>query len=341
MTNLKNTNNKDLRIVLSFIFLITVINYYRKKSQNIKCPSASCLYGDKKSIIIEINLKFGKAGLSNKILMFCSACDIAIKNKVKLLEPTFGWNKKILFSDIYDLDYFNNHMKKYNNGENIIVPYNKKDGYLVKKFNYNLWTNSEETLNYQRNIRVMKSSCMNIVVLRNLRLNKVNQKLLNNFKNISKRNAVHFRLENDWVNYMMNGKKFNEENGEGSLYSIEDLVKLYSKKWENEDIFFTTGDNHELISLKLKENNIDSKYMFDPDLEYEINAAINFELCCRAKTFTGQSRSTFTSLISLKRSLTNKNNSFIYNYKNNIILRSDLGLYTNPYEAINKVVTIK
>ena len=80
--------------------------------------------------------------------------------------------------------------------------------------------------------------------------------------------------------------------------------------------------------------------MFNNELEYEINAAINFELCCKAKTFIGLSRSTFSNLISLKRSLINKNNSFIYNLKGEIKVRVDKGLYANPENAINNNVEI-
>ena len=70
--------------------------------------------------------------------VYFSACDIAIKKNIKILEPVFGWKKEILFSDIYDIEFFNNKMKKFNNGEDIMIPFNEKNKYKIVKNTINL-----------------------------------------------------------------------------------------------------------------------------------------------------------------------------------------------------------
>ena len=98
--------------------------------------------------------------------------------------------------------------------------------------------------------------------------------------------------------------------------------------------------NQNEIKTTLKLNNINSDYYFDKNVEYEINAAINFELMCKAKNFIGLSRSTFSNLITLKRHLLNNNNSFIYNYNNQIIERLDKGLHPDGKSAVTNTVLI-
>ena len=87
---------------------------------------------------------------------------------------------------------------------------------------------------------------------------------------------------------------------------------------------------------------IESSFFYDPSLEYEINAAINFEILSHSKKFIGLSRSTFSNLITLKRQLLlNKNENYIYNYGEKIHMRSDYGLYPSAFESINKNPSLK
>lgn len=117
-----------------------------------------------------------RGGLCNKLFCLFSACDIAIKNKQSLIEPIFGLKKPILFSEIYDLNFFNENMRPYFNGDIIVkkenIPLNS-DVVILD----NLWEYSQSLLRTQRKSRTLKNNCMNIVVLNALRINP-------SFKNI-------------------------------------------------------------------------------------------------------------------------------------------------------------
>tara|TARA_Y100000389_G_scaffold47641_1_gene42816 strand:+ start:18709 stop:19545 length:837 start_codon:yes stop_codon:yes gene_type:complete len=265
-------------------------------------------------------------GLCNKLFCLFSACDIAIKYKIKILEPFFD---KTLFGEIYDLDYFNNNMKKLNNEENIIIPYKDKNKYNISKIYTCLWVYSEHILKEQRINNIMNYNCMNIQVLQNLKLNKDNLEIVDKYININTKNGLHIRIESDWI--VTSFLKID----------INKLINMYKLKWNNEDVFFTTGENQKNVAEKFTNNNINSVYCFDNNKAYIINAAINFELCCRTKIFVGLTQSTFSNLITLKRYLTNINNSFIYNYNDEIILRKDKGLQPLAINAINNNVLIE
>jgi len=282
--------------------------------------------------VLEFHLK---GGLCNKLFCLFSACDIAIKKKIPLLEPKFGWVKPILFSDIYDIDFFNEKMKEYNDGKLIMIPFNDKNKYFIVKHNdkvQNLWNYSESILKVQRRTKTMDKRCMNICVLKSLKLNKKNQAIADVY-NLQNSNSLHIRIERDWVNYCKGMSKHHQKPGENMLIDLQQLTDLYKKKWSS-NVFFTTGENQIHVKKHFQVNNINSDFYFNSQLEYEINAAINFELCCKTKTFTGLTRSTFSNLISLKRHLLNKNNSFIYSYKNEIIERIDHGLQPFPENAV-------
>ena len=288
--------------------------------------------------LLDIDFLEKGQGLCNKLFCLFSACDIAIQNKNKILEPSFGWYTKIRFSDIYDIDVFNKKMKPFNNGENIIIPNHEKHKYnIIHMPNNYLWRHCESISESQRKKNEIDQNCMMIAVLNALTLNKSNMNICKDVKNIEHKNAIHIRTEDDWVSYSMI-KDMNKKNNELYLINCDSLIDLYNTKFKYEDVFFTTGQNHSDIQKKMSTKNIHSQFLFDKNLEYEINAAINFELCCKAKRFIGLSRSTFSNLISLKRSLTNHHQSFIYNINNDITLRTDKGLHCDPEKSVNNIV---
>ena len=109
----------------------------------------------------------------------------------------------------------------------------------------------------------------------------------------------------------------------------------------DDSLFFTSGENHNQIAKDLKQIGFESSYFYDSTLEYEINAAINFEICCKANAFIGLSRSTFSNMISLKRAaLLDNDNSYIYNYSNAICKREDKGLFSEAKKSIECNVKI-
>ena len=332
-----------LLLIINMIALILgIISLIKRKGE----------YYDKAGVLKDniLSIQFDQGrGLCNKLFCLFSACDIAIKDGIQLLEPFMGWEKKIKFSDIYDLSYFNKQMKKYNNGKDIIIPIEKKSQYKIIPNKEDLWGKSEKILGKQRGTGKMNKNCMNIVVLKALRLNTKNMEIVDSFTNINNLNAIHIRLEAEWVPYAEGQKKSGVRtnwSGEKETYVIdlETLANMYKQKW-SKDIIFATGENRRKIQNKLKHFNINNDFFYDPTLEEGNNrsdrmGAINFELSCRAANFIGLSRSTFSNLISLKRFLLNKNKSFIYNWDNRIIERVDKGLYPQPDNAIKNNVTI-
>jgi len=267
-------------------------------------------------------------GLCNKLYCLFSACEIAIKENAYLIEPEFGWHKKILFSDIFDIEYFNKTMSKYYNGKDIMISrklYDENDTYRKKTVkNYNdLWNYSEKILAQEREKCEISKDSFKLKVLEALKLKKEYLTIIEKYLNIKSTTAVQIRVESDWQRYSGVMKVGSDEI---LLVDINQLLSMLSEFGANH-FFFTTGENQEEILKKIEENAMNAFYFFDPSLEYEINAAINFEICCLAKEFIGLSRSTFSNLIALKRgTLLNNDNSYIYNYNNKILKRVDLGL---------------
>jgi hypothetical protein len=281
-------------------------------------------------------------GLCNKLYCLFSACEIAVKENAYLIEPEFGWHKKILFSDIYDIDYFNKTMSKYYNGKDIMISrklYKESNIYSKRTVtNYtDLWEYSEKILAHQRKQCEVSGDSFQLKVLEALKLKEEYLTIIQQYSNIQFTTAVQIRVESDWKGYSTIMKT---ENKEILLIDLNDLLNMLSEFGAN-DFFFTTGENQDEILHKMKDKGMNAFYFFDSSLEYEINAAINFEICCLAKKFIGLSRSTFSNVITLKRAaLLNNDNSYIYNYNNKILKRIDLGLQPQASCSISKETVI-
>jgi hypothetical protein len=282
-------------------------------------------------------------GLCNKLFCLFSACDIVLKEGGTIIEPYFGWNKKILFSDIYDLDYFNHSMSKYRNGAHVMITRDTatNDKKIIRntiEHHINLWKYSQKDLAVERRESFISKDSTKLKVLNALKLKSEYEKIVQAIVSGGTYTAIQMRIESDWVKYAasvnINGK-------EVMLVSLGKLIEMLADFKIEGKLFFTSGENQQMISDSLNEAGFENHYFYNPDLEYEINAAINFEICCNANAYIGLSRSTYSNLISLKRAaILNNDNSYIYNYNNKILRRIDKGLQPGAELSINKITEI-
>lgn len=173
-----------------------------------------------------------------------------------------------------------------------------------------------------------------IRVMQALKLNPSNEAIVNSYTGIETNNAIHIRIDQDWISWCHHTGATRT-----GIWTVETILEMYAATWKSEEMHFTTGQKHRTIQRQCAESGIRSRFFYRTDLEYEINAAINFELCCRAKRFVGLTKSTFSNLITLKRSLMHAEESYIYN-NNTISLRVDKGLHCGPDSATQNEVTI-
>lgn len=283
-----------------------------------------------------------QGGLCNKLLCLISASDIAIKEECRLIEPYFGWKKRILFSDIYDLDYFNSKIFEFTGVRNLIISRKKYLSLQDKQQSIenviSLWEYSEKNLEGLRaNCAVSQENTL-LKVLKALKLRPELEKIMNKFSKGSTYTAVQIRTESDWKRYT---KDFNGKDKERIYIPAEEIIDMLEDFEISGNLFFTTGEDQEHTQNLFKAKGFKADFYYDPAKEYEINAAINFEICCRAKKFIGLSRSSFSNLISLKRAVIfNNDQSFIYNYDHKILRRLDKGLQYKAALSISEKTVI-
>ncbi len=288
-----------------------------------------------------------RGGLCNKLPCLFSACDIALKHKIYLVEPEFGWHNKILFSDIYNLEYFNNEMRKYFGGEDLIVKRseistNSLKNLINPKVRHNilnLWTYSEAIVKAERKTASIHVDSTKLKVMKALKLRPEYETLVNSYLTENLGAAFQIRTESDWQKYA-NDKKLADEN-DHIFVGLKELLAMIPEVMKPGHLFFTSGQNHQEIQNQLKLQGYTSDFFYNSKLEYEINAAINFEICSRAKLFVGNSHSTFSNLISLKRAIfLNQDESYVYNYGNKIYRRVDKGIQVDGHDSIYKETQI-
>ena len=310
---MKQSNSKILKYHLK-LFLYKNFNYYKGKN-------------------IGIHLQ---GGLCNKLHCLMSACDIALNEDCRLIEPYFGWKQKILFSEIYDLDYFNKTLEDLTGKKEMIISRKDYDHELAKKKSIenvvSLWKYSEDQLQEQRQRGIIPEDHIKLNVLKSLKLKNEFLKIVERIE--KPHTAIQIRVESDWLKYT---RHFNGKGKERIYVPVDDIIAMYKNFEKVPQLFITTGEDQEKIADKFQESGMDSQYFFNPDWEYEQNAAINFEICCGAEKFIGLSRSSYSNLISLKRAMLSKNDeSYIYNFGDKIFKRKDMGLQYQAELSISK-----
>lgn len=292
-------------------------------------------YNFEKRTILEIKLQ---GGLCNKLYCLMAACEIASAKGFQIIEPEFGWNRNILFSDIYDINFFNESISQFCGKEILMIPRNVAFSKTYKrKIRYdrfernNLWEYSEKSLGNFRSRNFIDTDSFIVHVLKSLKLKSEYQSIVN--QSLKVPIAIQIRIESDWVKH---AKQTKADPAEVVLIDLNQLIKML-QNINIRNLFFTTGENQGDVKHIFKKNNIYSHYFYDKNLEYEVNAAINFEILSNSERFIGLSRSTFSNLVTLKRSLLHQNSeNYIYNYGAKIIKRIDYGLYYKGAESVSK-----
>jgi hypothetical protein len=289
----------------------------------------------KKSKIKYINIDYdnkGHQGLFNKLIYLSGLVRFCLKYiNIRIVEPIYKIGKEhhtecvngILFSEIFDIDFFNKKMEHlfYMVPRNDVLKYNLNVIELPHKYaNIYGW-------NVEHNDYINKATNMNkisindnilIKVLDALKLNNNNMNILKNELKIlgNNYNAIHMRTESDWP-------------GSWEKKSNDLIINLYKKSSVYDSktpLFFSTGEAHSEIKHKFNKINVTSHTFVSSELLYDLKTAISYTLCLLSDTFISHTYSTFSSLITMQRELIYKN-SKNYSYDSiSIYKRLDKGL---------------
>jgi hypothetical protein len=204
----------------------------------------------------------GHQGLFNKIIYLSGLVRFCLKYiNVRIVEPIYkiGINHHttstngILFSEIFDIDFFNKKM------ENIFYMVPRKD---VEHYKLNIielphiYANIYGW-NIEHNEYINKATSVNKIsindnillkVLNSLKLNKKNMIILEKelIKLGKNYNAIHLRTETDWPDTW-------QKNSNELIISLYKKSSIYNC---NNAMFFSTGESHNNIKEEFKKINI-------------------------------------------------------------------------------------
>jgi hypothetical protein len=299
----------------------------------------------KNSEIKYINIDYdnnGHQGLFNKLIYLSGLVRFCLKYvNLRIVEPIYKIgiehhtinNNGILFSEIFNIDFFNKKM------ENLfyMVPRNDVSQYKLNVIELEHKYANIYGWNIEHNEYINKATNMNkisiddnilIKLLDALKLNDNNMNILKTELNLlgNNYNAIHMRTESDWP-------------GNWNKISNNLIINLYKKSNIYDcktPLFFSTGESHDTIKKQLSKINVISHTFVSSNLLYDLKTAISYTLCLLSDTFISHSYSTFSSLITMQRELIYKNTKN-YSYDNtSIYKRLDKGLNYKKVIETNK-----
>jgi hypothetical protein len=299
----------------------------------------------KNSEIKYINIDYdnnGHQGLFNKLIYLSGLVRFCSKYvNIRIVEPIYKIgiehhttsNTGILFSEIFNIDFFNKKM------ENLfyMVPRNDVSKYKLRVIELPHKYANIYGWNIEHNDYINKATNMNkisindnilIKVLDALKLNNNNMNLLKTELKLlgNNYNAIHMRTESDWP-------------GDWNKTSNNLIINLYKKSniYDCKNtLFFSTGEAHDEIKKGFRKINVNSHTFVSSELLYDLKTAISYTLCLLSDTFISHTYSSFSSLITMQRELIYKNNKN-YSYDNiSIFKRVDKGLNYKKVIETNK-----
>lgn len=278
-------------------------------------------------------------GLNNQKLMLLEACRIAHQKHYTLIEPflpplRFTNNKPILFSEIFDIKYFINKMRRFCK----IIPFSKNLMIHVILDPLSLWNKSVKTIADKMYTNQFFDE-FETTFFSALRLNEKVKKIKDTIiKSIGPDYiAIHARIEQDWFDYA--NKKEVPDYEQIFVPKETILARFMNSELSNtKTIYLSTAyQGKDLIDMWTAKGFLAySAVNVKKNLNYHMASAIDFDICVNAQKFVGHSRSSFSNMVTSLRYALGKDASYIYNLNGDTIYqRYDGGIYLDPLQCIN------
>lgn len=173
---------------------------------------------------------------NDKLLKFLIICNIAKERKFILIEPYFSWNRLYLFSDIYDLEYFNTMLKGLINTRCLVISrdvFSKLSNYKKTSFKKLLYSN-----NIYSDIDIYKIYDNYPFIIKCLKSLKLLDKLHSQIK-----------LENSYNYLYLLDIRFVEY--------TNTIINLINSLFDKKDTYTNDNDNYGFITLITNFNKLD------------------------------------------------------------------------------------
>lgn len=308
------------------------MNYFEDECYDIEDLEKKHFHDNCEYIEVEFD-HYGHQGLFNKIIYLSGIVRHCLQHpNIRLVEPIYKigvehhtYNKEgILFSDIFDIDFFNNKMDSlfYIVPRKKCVEYGVQIQQMPQNFmsQFGWYIEHVEYINIASHMdKISIEDNILLKVMSALKLNKTNRDIIKKIMDElgENYNAFHIRTEHDWPqswNKVTNSVLI-------SLYRQSDIYD------PSHNLFFSTGENHDEIESLFNQIHIASYTFSSSELLYDLKTAISYTICLLSNYFIGHSDSTFSSLITMQRELLHKNDNNYFYDSNGVYKRLDHGLH--------------